>query len=92
MKLEGKFDGIQTHLFPTPRNNSRKGNKMAFKLVVKDAQSKYNFTTGKTKNVDRVEKFDDLAVALSEFLYVVTDEYGDDEVSLVFKRSKKDKK
>lgn len=87
-----KFDSIQVPLFPTPRNNSRKGNNMAFKLVIKNGDTQYDFKKSRTKEVDRVEEFDDLATALSEFLYIVTDEYSEDKVSLVFKRPKSTKK
>lgn len=81
----------------TLRKTNRKEKRMAgkFKLVVKDGETKYKYDpeTGrsKSKTVDRVEKFEDFAVALSEFLYLVTDNYDDSKVSLTFvpKKNKK---
>ena len=65
---------------------------MAFKLVVKNGSTTYNFKKNRTKIVDRVEEFDNLAEALVEFLYLITDEYGDEKVSLSYKRPKNSKK
>lgn len=83
--------------FPTYRNKtSKKGNKMSFKLVVKDGETEYKFDSklgyNKAKNVDRVEEYETLTDALVEFLIVVQDNYDSDKVSLTFKRPKKDKK
>lgn len=85
-------------VFPTLRKTSKKGNNMAdkFKLVVKNGRTEYKYDakTGynKSKTVDLVEEFDTFAQALEEFMYNMNDEYGENQVSLVFVRSKKGKK
>lgn len=88
------FDGKFDRLFPTPRNTTfKKGNKMSFRLIIKDGDTKYKYDpkTGynKTKTVDRVDEFETFAQALEEFMYAMNDEYGDSKVTLEFKRPKK---
>lgn len=68
-----------------------------FKLVIKNGNSGYHWNekTGNysTKTEDSVSEFDNLAEALAEFLWSVSDEYNSNKVSLVFVPSKKkDKK
>lgn len=69
-----------------------------FKLVIKDGQSDYKWDAKKNlyTNVlrDSVEEFDNIADALAEFLYTVTDNYTNRKASLIFvpAKDKKNKK
>lgn len=69
-----------------------------FVLTVKNGSSdyKYNSKTGSydSKTTDRVEEFSTLAEALSEWLYIVNDQYDHNrnKVTLTFVPAKKNKK
>lgn len=101
MKFEGPINIVGTKkyttwLFPTLKNNSRKGNDMAkadtFKVVVKDGDTKYAMDKSgryESKTIDYVAEYDTLAEALTEFLTFVGDVYAEEKVSLVFKRGNK---
>ncbi len=67
---------------------------MSFKLVTKNGETQSKLKNGvyHSKNVDHVEEFDSLAEALSEFLYLVNDEYTDQKISLIFSPKKAKKK
>lgn len=71
---------------------------MSFKVTVKNGTLDYKWNTEKNafgnKRMDQVDKFDTLAEALAEFLYVIEDHGipSDEKVTLTYIPAKKDKK
>lgn len=76
-------------IFSTLRNKStKKGNKMAYKVVIKDGGTDWKFNakkgTSEYVTIDDVLMFDSLADAMVEFLTIVSDDYNESKVTLSF--------